>query len=76
MQEIPQELYYVIGTIVVTKFDVILNWIKSFVAEKVRISTIELKQDQQLIALGEVKQQITKLQNDINNLFQKLRDQK
>lgn len=76
MQEIPQEVYYVIGTIVVTKFDVILNWIKSFVAEKVRISTIELKQDQQLIALGEVKQQITKLQNDINNLFQKLREQK
>jgi len=76
MFEIPKEAYYVIGTIVVTKFDVILRFFNSRVDVAVRDKLLESSIQNLTIEIGKLTQQQEKLQKDVNVLFQKSRDVK
>lgn len=73
MPEIPSEIYAIIGTLVVTKFESIMGFFKAKVAAEVRVSTIETTIQNLSIQLGEIKAKQEKYQQDLNEYFRKLR---
>lgn len=75
MPEIPQELYYIIGTLVVSKFDIIKEFFQSRVKAEVRINTMEVSLQNLTLELGKLTNQLEKYQKDLNEFFRKSKNQ-
>lgn len=73
MEQIPKEVFYIIGTLIVTKSDVIIGFIKSKIKDEVRVSTLETKMDSLTISIGKLEAKLETYQKDLNNYFEKLR---
>lgn len=74
MDEIPKEVYYFIGLLVVTKFDTIVGFFKSRVQAEVKLALQESAVQNLTIMIGELKQKITDLEKDLNQAFIKMRE--
>ena len=73
MTEIPKEAYYIIGTIVITKYKDILEFFNSRVKSEVKNALMENSIQSLTLEIGKLNQKVETIQKDLNEAFKKLR---
>lgn len=77
MDQIPKELYPIVGTIVVLKFPEILAWVKSYMTKEVKteVRTATMETTLNLIQkdIGKIESTLEKTQKDVNELYRRMK---
>lgn len=69
----PETVALIIGTFVVSKSDMIIDFIKNFASKEAKTATLEQSITQIQKDIGKIEAANEKLQKDLNELFRKIK---